>query len=229
MVEFRPLDKPGGKEIGEGYTGSMNDMAEAASDYFSGGEGANGSKVIVLDCSLEEAHSSEADITLHPIEDGSEITDHIKKIRDGLSIRGLISDSPMQSIVETVLTGGFDVGSITTIGGNAPPSKEAWESLKTMQENGTIFNIITGLEKYRNMAIKTISTTKTKDVGEAIIVEIEFQKARVIDTSGQSMDGTDEEPDYGPLGAIGEIDPVLLSQALVFIATMTWAYVEAYT
>lgn len=223
VTELRPLSEPNGVELGQGYDGSLGAMIDAIEN------GGPSPEVVTFDLVFEENHESEADITLHPIEGGVEITDHIRWTRDGLSLRGMITDTPVQNIVEAVLTGGFDLGSITTLTGDAPPSVDAWLKLKQMQRDATVFNVVTGLEIARNMAIKRLGTSRTNDNSGALFVDLEFQQVNVIDTSGATEDGTEAETDLGALGAFMEIDPVMLLQAATFLALLTWAYVEAYT
>jgi hypothetical protein len=51
--------------------------------------------IVELDASLSETHSMSAEVTNHPVEEGSEISDHIRKQPDSIQISGVVSNTPL--------------------------------------------------------------------------------------------------------------------------------------
>lgn len=51
---------------------------------------------IWIDVSLREQHNSAAEVTRHPVEDGVDITDHVRLAPDQLQIEGLVSNQPIE-------------------------------------------------------------------------------------------------------------------------------------
>lgn len=50
-----------------------------------------------LDVELQETHDLASDITEHPVEEGADVTDHVRPRLRRVSIEGLVSDTPMLS------------------------------------------------------------------------------------------------------------------------------------
>ncbi len=224
-VELRPLDGPNGAELGAGYQGTVGDMIDA----FTGGAAAFG-EAIVVDASIEEQHGLDVALMDHPIETGEVITDHFKPQPRYLNIRVLFTDTPMETLLEAALTAGLNwsVGSITTLSGEAPPSVDKWNKLVAMAKAGAIFNVVTGLEVYKNMMISRLGAPRSKPQN-AVEVEIELRQVNVIDTSASADDGTAPEVDLGVLGTLSQIDAAMLAQATLFLALTIYTYAEAYS
>jgi hypothetical protein len=51
---------------------------------------------IWIDCSISEQHSSQAEVSRHPVEDGADVTDHVRLQPDSLSIEGLVTNQPIE-------------------------------------------------------------------------------------------------------------------------------------
>lgn len=52
---------------------------------------------IEFDCTVSEVHHSKATATEHPIEKGAHITDHYRKRLDGVSVQGMITNTPLNA------------------------------------------------------------------------------------------------------------------------------------
>ena len=52
---------------------------------------------IWIDCSISEQHSSQAQVSRHPVEDGADVTDHVRLEPDSLVIEGLVTNQPIKS------------------------------------------------------------------------------------------------------------------------------------
>lgn len=134
-----------------------------------------------VDLILDEDHAMVAEVTSHPVEDGSVITDHIRnRLRTG-SLRALVSSYSINP--ETGNTSG---NTATTTAEEATergqfykaPNRalDAWKTLKSIYDKRELVTIVTSLETYRNVAITSIQTRRDSRTGDALEVDIEFQQ-----------------------------------------------------
>jgi hypothetical protein len=139
---------------------------------------------VQLDCSVMEKHTDAAEITSHPVEDGSLMTDHIRKLPVTLEITGLVTNTPI-----TYLASAFAKPS--TFGSEAfipsTPSSDrvddAYALMQLMMENGVTMSVVTSLRNYENMAIESLSVTREAPTGQAldcVIALREVQKAKAL-------------------------------------------------
>jgi hypothetical protein len=118
--------------------------------------------LVQFDCILSETHSGDATVSDHPVEEGSDITDHIRALPEELELNGLVSDTPIslkypeKSPVSTDL---------------APTLKRvdaAYAALQDAKNKGEPVDVITSLRKYSNMAITAFSVTKDAANGNVL-------------------------------------------------------------
>lgn len=109
---------------------------------------------ITFDAILQEAHNMPSTVTSYPIESGAEISDNIILKPITLTFTGLSTDYPF---------------SILGIGGGIPiletsKSTELFNVLIALRDSRQIFDVVTGLRSYKNMAISSISVPRTEPV-----------------------------------------------------------------
>jgi hypothetical protein len=109
---------------------------------------------VTIDATISEEHSSEADVTEHPVEQGSAITDHIRAKPRRLTLNGVISDTPLTAL-------NFDPGTTDR-------PVQAWQELKRIQEQAELVDVVTSLESYYNMALESLSCTRDAQKGQAL-------------------------------------------------------------
>lgn len=146
---------------------------------FEGGVG-----FIQLDCSISETHTDSAEITAHPIEDGSVTTDHIRKLPNVLEINGLVTRTPITYLASLFAppTTFASTGFIPSLPGSDRVD-DAYTLMQTMMEKGVTMIVVTSLRNYNNMAIETLVVTRDASTGQAInctIVLKEVQKAKAL-------------------------------------------------
>ena len=133
---------------------------------------------IPLDVAIREIHNRRSKITRFPVEDGSDITDSIKNQPDGLSIEGIVTDSPLQ----------FLAGLRAIQRGGASPSIDAFEKLERLHEAELPIVIITGLKKYSSMAIASTNIPDDVSVGEAIRFSMELEHVNIVSSETVQLD-----------------------------------------
>lgn len=109
-------------------------------------------EALELDASLSEEHTSEAEVTEHPIETGSDISDHKRKKPVQVKITGLITNTPLRFF-------NFDSGDAAV---------SAWDVLQQMQQSKVLLTVITSLKTYENMAIVALSAPRDAKRGHSL-------------------------------------------------------------
>ena len=102
------------------------------------------------DVSISEIHSFKADITSNPVEDGSEISDHIFLKPERVTINAMVSDTPIV----------FLSGVRRLLDGGARPSQSAFDALQFLFENRQPFSVITGIKQYDDMVFESLEITR---------------------------------------------------------------------
>ena len=138
-----------------------------------------GSSVLLLelDASISEGHSFTNSVTRFPVEDGSDITDHIKIEPDQISIEGFVTNSPIKNLIQmrdnpTVSSGGLD--RVTS----------AYETLLGISgRNGyppAMVDIFTTMRTFTDMVMTSLSIPRDGGTGEALRFSAEFVHIRKI-------------------------------------------------
>lgn len=112
---------------------------------------------IAMDVTVEETHTDELEITEHPVQQGASVTDHAYKLPAKVSITAGASDC-----------GGGDGGDRRSV--------EAYESLLKLQDEREPFDLVTGKRTYKNMLIKSLTTTTDQKTERVLLVTAELQE-----------------------------------------------------
>lgn len=163
-------------------------------------DGGTGTSLFVPDATIEEVHNTELEITDHPVEQGTTISDHAFKRPEELIITAGWSDSPNNSGLANQILGAAAnaspalqavIGAVEAVGGivnligsngASSPSKAAYLKLLDMQSNRTLFTIYTGKRAYRNMLIKSLATTTDAKTENSLIIRIGCRQILIAQT-----------------------------------------------
>lgn len=164
---------------------------------------------IKFDLEISENHSIEAQVSEHPIEDGSVVSDHVRILPRKGSIVGLVTNHPLVS-PSTPLPAEF-VEKVTRIGhpgwlqslanqytteepltakdfesvprlapGENNRARNAWELFKGLVSNRQPVTIMTGVEKYADVIVTKVSTSREARTGDALRFAVEFQEIKFV-------------------------------------------------
>lgn len=127
---------------------------------------------VELDASIDEQHSSANDITQYPVEKGVDISDHVKRLPDQLTIRGMVTDTPIK-------IGGVNIAANRSI--------ETYQDVIQILDDAETITIVTTLKQYENMVLKTVDVPRNARLGHAVEMSLTFreiQTAEVTETQG---------------------------------------------
>lgn len=131
---------------------------------------------VELDATLEESHEWGVDPTTNPVEIGADITDHIIETPDVVTIRGIVSDAPLNGVVGNVIS------FINSLTGIEQRSQAVFDLLHDLIRLKQPMAVVTKYHIYTDMVLKSVNIPRSAAVGEAIEFTAEFQNIRVVST-----------------------------------------------
>jgi hypothetical protein len=143
--------------------------------------------IITIDASLQETHERQSPPTEFEVEDGSTVSDHIIVKPFSLKVQGIITDTPLSLINAALSTvasailppvgiigAGIGVALSKALVGSKSPSVAAYGQLLNLQSTKLPFDVLTSLQRYSSMWIKSISVPRDAQTGKAIVFDVEL-------------------------------------------------------
>jgi hypothetical protein len=142
------------------------------------------SEILEFDASIAETHTGNAEVTDHPVEDGSQMTDHIRRTPEELQINGIVTDDPI-----VILRSVF--GKPAVQGGDPRNrAQDAYFILKRWKDEGTLLTVNTTLRSYfDNMVITALSVARDSQSGRMLNANVTLREI-VTATTKQSQPPT---------------------------------------
>ena len=162
---------------------------------------------IKFDLEISENHSIEAQVSEHPIEDGSTVSDHVRVLPRKGSIVGMVTNHPLtpgtlpadfvdrvsqignptwlQSLAnqygpKEALTA-KDFESIPRLTpGESNRARNTWELFKKLVSDRQPVTIMTGVEKYADVVVTKVSTSREARTGDSLRFAVDFQEIKFV-------------------------------------------------
>lgn len=150
---------------------------------------------ITVDATLSESHSLESETTDSPVEQGIDITDHIRPKPRTYRMEGLISEVPVPN---ASIDGYGPSSQLGTNGisfqGVSPPDNtrpgKAYQTLVAIWENQVLLTIATALETYDNMVMLSAPVARKSGDGLSLHFSATFKQIRVVQSQVVSVPRT---------------------------------------
>jgi uncharacterized protein YcfJ len=174
-------------------------------------------EMIIIDAAENVRHPHDAQATDNPVEEGSDITDHVDVKPKMISFDGIVSEAPIsveKAIIGNVagaiggLVGGAlggIAGTIATTGLSAlggalldePVSRtqEAFDAMEEIQEKKIPVTIVTGLRVYNNMILTEFTPVETTAIGKSLSFTATFREIRIVQSEQITLPEAVLEPD----------------------------------
>ncbi len=130
---------------------------------------------MTIEATIRETHSLSQDAPEHPVEQGPDVTDQIRPRNDTLALECMISNTPIMRGARMVSLG-YDAAPGAGI--RVPAAYEALKGLK-----GKLLDVVTELEKYRDMVLKTAEVTVTSETGDVLAFTATFAHVEIVTTA----------------------------------------------
>ena len=156
-----------------------------------------------VDVSVTETHRQSAQVTESPIELGSDIADHRRRLPDELDMEGILSDIPTTLADKIALETGEDAD-----------KNARYLILLDLFNFAEVMEVVTGIRLYENMVFTRLEVTRNQSTGKIIrfsasMRELEFAQSET--TAAQPS--AEVEPKAKPKTDVGPKPPTPASPA----------------
>lgn len=140
---------------------------------------------IALDAALREVHSGEVEVTEHPVEQGSNITDHTRPKPDRLTIDAIVSNTPINTTQRTRVVEAFGVSFVSSSledsrQGAAGYAETAYAKLVELKDKGSPITVVTQIRTYDDMILISLSVPRDSKTGDALLFTASFQRVILV-------------------------------------------------
>lgn len=120
--------------------------------------------VVNLDASVSETHTKRNEIPNHPVEEGSDIADHVRRVPEEIVINGLVSNYPIAILASLTAASPIE-GDSSPIGDR---TGEAYKRLREIMDTAELIDVVTSLWDYTNMIISDMRVEREAATGNVI-------------------------------------------------------------
>lgn len=161
---------------------------------------------------LDESHEYKNDVSMYPIEEGFDISDHIHQHPESLTISGLTSDTPLPQntgdLTEFLKGAGENrtqaaLEDLLAIAGYSLPKQEKGTGLSNRDIDTTntlitperttspqVVDIVSGLRIYTNMICTSLTFPRDARTGRSLKFSASFRKIFTVESKVVSIDKT---------------------------------------
>lgn len=155
--------------------------------------------VVEVDSCLDETHKLSNTITDHPVEEGFNVTDHIRSNPDIVNLRCFVSNTPIsrEQVKNSVKEGtvSFETTAPETIVGRG---HEAYLKLKKLKEEGKIIEVVTSLCTYgvtpdSGLVIESLDIQRTRQNFDGLEFSVSLKQIRIVRNKQSTMKAPKEK------------------------------------
>lgn len=145
---------------------------------------------IRVQVAIEEVYNDELTITEHPVEKGSEITDHAFKRQPDLTMRCGWSNADYEALL--------GAAEATFEGGGLPSAQYVnaiYSQLLALQEARTPFDVTTSRRLYRDMLLQGLRLTTDSKTSSALVLTATLKQIRIVSTQATKLPPREDQAD----------------------------------
>lgn len=133
---------------------------------------------VQFDCSVSERHTDEAEITEHPVEFGSDVSDHIRKLPKSIEINGIVTNTPIVFLASLMAPSPV----ITDFLSKTDRVEAAYAELQRVMDDGELVDVVTSLKTYDNMAITSLVVDRDVATGNVLNCVVSLREVVIAST-----------------------------------------------
>jgi hypothetical protein len=158
--------------------------------------------LIEFDASVSETYTDETEVMGFPVEDGSEISDHIRKLPVSIEINGVISNTPIVFLASVQANLPKSSPIVQDLKPTLDRVETGYAQLRAFQDAGILVDVVTGLRSYWNMALTSISVSRDANTGNILnstltLREVKIAQAMSIDLPTPQDKGNEKKKNKG--------------------------------
>ena len=129
--------------------------------------------IIEFDAVVSEAHNMTADVTMHPVENGSNITDHIREQPKEITLNGIVSGHPIKFLASLRV--------------QQDPVKDAYQTIRDIMEKSLLVDVVTTLTTYESMAVTSVSISRDAANGNILNASLSLREVRIVNRDEENL------------------------------------------
>ena len=135
--------------------------------------------IIELDATLQESQSFEQEMTKFPVEDGVDISDHVRNLPSVITISGLISNFPVRVVdnIDHALTQSAFANRVNV----------AYDKLLDIRNKKAICDVGAYLRLFSNMIMTSLTIPRDSNTGDALRFSATFRELQIVTTETGSL------------------------------------------
>lgn len=136
--------------------------------------------VIIVDATVGGSHDGSATVTDHPVEEGSDVSDHSRPEPDRLTLDCIVSNTTLSAREQRIVQQG-DYRFATTVPGLDPErARQAYDWLRDIKDTGRLIDVVTALRSYERMAIESMSVPISSAYADALRFSLRLKQVRIV-------------------------------------------------
>lgn len=130
------------------------------------------SDILTFDALMSVTYTGNAQLTDHPVEGVTDITDHIRRLPKEIQLRGIVSNHP------AILLATFRADPSVPGTDPATRAEAAFQFLERVKDEGQLVHLITAgqMFDYTNLAISSLSVTRDKDTSNIVDISLTLRE-----------------------------------------------------
>lgn len=139
----------------------------------------------LIDAIISESHELDNEVTEYPVESGADITDNVRPKPLVVTMECLVTNTPIGAMAGVRKKAGQIGEVITSTGAGSDvtdhtPTGDCYQHLKQIRDNREPVKIVTTLETYDNMVLRSLSIPRATGRGDELRFTAEFQKVQIV-------------------------------------------------
>lgn len=137
---------------------------------------------LLLDGTLSETHGRTAEATDNEVEEGADVTDHVRLKPATLVLEGIMTNTPLDDSAVAAYQSSGPFGLVTDDDEPSTPGRaeNAFALLEVLFEAKQPITVVTNLKTYKSMIIESMQVPRDAKSGDAVRVSLSFKQIRLV-------------------------------------------------
>lgn len=144
----------------------------------------NEAQSLYFDLVIQDSSNQESEITDHPVEEGANVSDHVRRTPDHFSAQVMVTNQPIDDLPDgsrkKVITKG-ETGAMIAMFDDNDNISDTYSHLQALHDAHRLLTITTPLSQYSNYLITKLEVTRDKENSGGIVkLDIEFRQILIV-------------------------------------------------
>jgi hypothetical protein len=166
---------------------------------------------IWIDVSVRESHEATADVTRHPVEEGADITDHIRPEPRTITIDGIVTNHPIEVPLSHVGTAREDSSGVSlTVANASPPRVSPHDQVIKGEPSAGLFSVLPGVDQ----AVALLGALKL-EVRSKVDLSMELNHLNQLATTSLNANALHFTQPFDRVGAVQDALQRIMDESLL--------------